>query len=57
VNAAVGLGPVPVSTQEFKKIPFPLSELVWIFSNFGNSYLSAKSSKNYETSSIGFIIF
>jgi hypothetical protein len=57
VKGAVGLGPVPVSAQEFKKIHFPLSELVWIFSNFGNSYLSAKRSKNYETSSIGFIIF
>jgi hypothetical protein len=57
MKATVRLGPVPVSAWEFKKIPFPLSELVWIVSNFGNSYLSAWSSKNYETNSIVFIIF
>jgi hypothetical protein len=57
MKATVRLGPVPVSAWEFKKIPFPLSELIWIVSNFGNSYLSAWSSKNYETNSIVFIIF
>jgi hypothetical protein len=39
-----------------QEIPFPLFELVWIVSKFGNSYLSAQSSKNYEISSVGFII-
>jgi hypothetical protein len=59
MKAAVGLGPISsfgLVAQEFKKFIFLFSGLVWIVSNFKNSYLSAQSSIKYETSSFGLVI-
>jgi hypothetical protein len=58
-KAAVGLGPVPISAWWLgnSKFLFYFSFGFKLNSNFKILYLNIQSSKNYEISSIGFIIF
>jgi hypothetical protein len=52
--ADLGFGPEAIFRL---KIPFLFFYSVQLISNIKNLYLNLQSSKNYEISSIGFIIF